>query len=72
MEQQAPVPRETAITPPLEHKASPNPRQLDLVLHDGRLHAMTPAACQAALSALAHLLLEASGRSIGEASHEHA
>ena len=50
----------------------PSPRQLDLVLHDARLKDLTTAQRQAARIALAHLLIEASGVAIGEASNDHA
>ena len=71
MEPQAAVPQQEVAAPFPDRKILPS-HQLDLVLHDGRLNAMTPAERQAALSALAHLLIEASGSSIREAGHEHA
>ncbi len=47
------------------------PRQLDLVLDDVRLRAMTPAERQAALRAMALLLLEASGVAPREVSDDN-
>ena len=72
MEPQGPHASETTPAPCPKHKAQPLPRQLDLVLDDVRLRGMTPTQRQLTLNALAHLLIEASGSAIGEASHEHA
>jgi hypothetical protein len=47
-------------------------RQLDLVLHDARLEGMTTAERQAAIRALAHLLLEASGITTWEGGDDNA
>lgn len=46
-------------------------RQLDLALDDARLQGMKPTERQAALQALAQLLLEAAGVAIREAGDEH-
>jgi hypothetical protein len=48
------------------------PRQLDLVLDDVRLRAMTPAERQAVLRAMARLLLEAGGIATREVSDDNA
>ena len=48
------------------------PRQLDLVLDDVRLRAMTPAERQAVLRAMAQLLLEAGGVATREVSDDNA
>jgi hypothetical protein len=48
------------------------PRQLDLVLDDVRLRAMTPAERQAVLRAMARLLLEAGGVARPEVSDDNA
>lgn len=46
-------------------------RQLDLVLDDARMRGMKPAERQAALRALAQLLLEAAGVTTREAGDDH-
>jgi hypothetical protein len=48
------------------------PRQLDLVLDDVRLRAMTPAERRAVLRAMARLLLEARGVATREVSDDNA
>lgn len=47
-------------------------RQLDLVLDDERLRAMTPTERHVVLIALARLLLEAGGVVLREVGHDHA
>jgi hypothetical protein len=64
--------RRTGLAPRPERPPPTPPRQLDLVLDDVRLRGTTPAERQAALSSLAHLLLEASGVTMREASDDHA
>jgi hypothetical protein len=54
------------------HIALTAPRQLDLVLDDVRLRAMTPAERQAVLRAMARLLLEAGGVATREVSDDNA
>ena len=54
------------------HAALTAPRQLDLVLDDVRLRAMTPAERQAVLRAMARLLLEAGGVATREVSDDNA
>jgi hypothetical protein len=56
-----PLARATQVVPRPKLALSTTHRQLDLVLDDVRLHGMTAAQRQAALKALARLLLEASG-----------
>jgi hypothetical protein len=67
-----PLARRTALAPRLERTPPTGLRQLDLVLDDVRLRGMTPAERQAALRALAHLLLEASGIARQEAGDDRA
>lgn len=59
MKAQLPFARRTELA--RRHTALTAPRQLDLVLDDVRLRAMTPAERQAVLRAMARLLLEAGG-----------
>ena len=54
------------------HIALTAPRQLDLLLDDVRLRAMTPAERQAVLRAMARLLLEAGGVATPEVSDDNA
>lgn len=54
------------------HTAVRAPRQLDLVLDDVRLQAMTSAERQAVLRAMARLLLEAGGIATREVSDDNA
>jgi hypothetical protein len=49
-----------------------SPCQLDFVLDDVRLRGMTPAERQVTLKSLAHLLLEASGVAMREATDDRA
>ncbi len=55
-----PLARRTKLVPTLDRLPTA-PRQLDLVFDNVRLRGMTAAERQAALKALAYLLLEASG-----------
>jgi hypothetical protein len=64
--------RTTELAPRLRPSPLTPPRQLDLVLDDVRLRGTTLAERQAALSSLAHLLLEASGATMREAGDDHA
>jgi hypothetical protein len=54
------------------HTALTAPRQLDLVLDDMRVQAMTPAERRAVLRAMARLLLEAGGVATREVSDDNA
>ena len=65
-----PVARRTELA--CRHTALRAPRQLDLVLDDKRLRAMTPAERQAVLRAMARLLLEAGGVATREVSDDNA
>jgi len=64
--------RRTGLTPRPRHGTRKAPLQLDLVLDDVRLRAMTPAERQAVLRAMARLLLEAGGVSMREISDDNA
>jgi hypothetical protein len=71
MGSQLPLARRTELA----RKPEPPPtslRQLDLALDDVRLRGTTLVERQAALRSLAHLLLEASGVTMREASDDHA
>jgi hypothetical protein len=70
MEARLPVARRTELA--CRHKALTAPRQLDLVLDDVRVRAMTPAERQAVLRAMARLLLEAGGVATREVSDDNA
>jgi hypothetical protein len=67
-----PLTRRTELVPRPENTALTIARQLDLVLDEVRVLGMTPAERQAALRALAYLLLEASGIATPEAGDDHA
>ncbi len=66
-----PVVRRNALVPLTRHRPPVAPRQLDLVLDDARLKGQSAIERRAAVQALAHLLLEASGSAQPEAGHEH-
>jgi hypothetical protein len=70
MEARLPLARRTELA--CRHIALTAPRQLDLVLDDVRLRAMTPAERQAVLRAMARLLLEAGGVATREVSDDNA
>jgi len=70
MEARLPLARRTELV--CRHIALTTPRQLDLVLDDVRLLAMTPAERQAVLRAMARLLLEAGGVARPEVSDDNA
>jgi hypothetical protein len=70
MEARLPVARRTELA--CRHKALTAPRQLDLVLDDVRVRAMTPAERQAVLRAMARHLLEAGGVATREVSDDNA
>jgi hypothetical protein len=61
--------RELALRRPLS--LSTASRQLDLILDDERMRGMKPTERQAALQALAQLLLEAAGVAMQEAGDDH-
>jgi len=63
--------RSRTLAPLRPHPQLPAKRQLDLVLDDERMRGMTPTERQAALLALAQLLLEAAGVAIREADDDH-
>ena len=67
-----PLARATELVPRPRSALPTAPRQLDLVLDDVRLQGMTAAQRQAALKALAQLLLEASGAVTTEAGDDDA
>jgi hypothetical protein len=58
--------------PKPHHGVRTAPIQLDLVLDDVRVRGMTPTERQAALRALARLLLEAGGVSMRRVDNDHA
>ena len=64
--------RRTGLARRPHHGARMAPLQLDLVLDDVRLRAMTPAERQAVLRAMARLLLEAGGVATREVSDDNA
>jgi len=64
--------RRTGLAPRPHHGTRTAPLQLDLVLDDLRLRGMTPAERQAALRALARLLLEAGGVATREVGDDNA
>jgi hypothetical protein len=70
MEARLPLARRRELA--CRHIALTAPRQLDLVLDDVRLRAMTPAERQAVLRAMARLLLEAGGIATREVSDDNA
>ncbi len=70
MKAQLPFARRTELA--RRHTALTAPRQLDLVLDDVRLRAMTPAERQAVLRAMARLLLEAGGVATPEVGDDNA
>lgn len=70
MEVRSPLARRTELA--CRHTTLPAPRQLDLVLDDVRFRAMTPAERQAALRAMARLLLEAGDVATREGSDDNA
>jgi hypothetical protein len=70
MEARLPLARRTELA--CRRIAPTAPRQLDLVLDDVRLRAMIPAERQAALRAMARLLLEAGGVATREVSDDNA
>lgn len=70
MEARLPLARRTELA--CRHTAPTAPRQLDLVLDDVRFRAMTPAERRAVLGAMARLLLEARGVTMGEVSDDNA
>ena len=70
MEARLPLARRTELA--CRHITLTAPRQLDLVLDDVRLRAMTPAERQAVLRAMARLLLEAGGVATREVSDDNA
>ena len=72
MGSQLPLARRTKLAPRPEPAPPTLPRQLDLVLDDVRLRAMTPAERQAVLRAMARLLLEAGGVATREVSDDNA
>jgi hypothetical protein len=63
--------RRNAFVPVTRRKPPTAPQQLDLTLDDARLGGLSATERRSASQALAHLLLEASGVAMGEASHEH-
>ena len=65
-----PLTRRTDLAPKPEHLSPKSPRQLDLVLDDTRLQGMTPPERQAALRAMARLMLEASGLAMREVGND--
>lgn len=67
-----PLVQATEVVPRPRFAVSATPRQLDLVLDDVRLQDMTGAQRQAALKALAQLLLVASGAVIRGGSDDDA
>ncbi len=69
---QRPLAPRTQLTPRPEPTPQTSPRQLDLVLDDVRLRGMSAPERQAALRALAHLLLDASGGATREARDDYA
>jgi len=64
--------RRTGLAPRPHHEARMVPLQLDLVLDDVRLCGMTAAERQAALRALARLLLDAGGAAMLEVGDDNA
>jgi hypothetical protein len=70
MEAQLRLARRTKLA--WRHTQPTAPRQLDLVLDDARLRAMTPAERLTALRAIALLLLEACGVAMREAGDDNA
>jgi hypothetical protein len=70
MEARLPLARTTQLA--CRHTSLTAPRQLDLVLDDVRFRGMTPAERQAALRAVAWLLLEAGGVATREVCDDNA
>ena len=70
METRLPLARRTELA--CRHTVLTAPRQLDLVLHDVRFRAMTPAERQAVLRAMAQLLLDAAGVATREVGDDNA
>jgi hypothetical protein len=66
------IARRTELARRLRHSLPAAPRQLDLILDDTRFRGMTLLERQAALRALARLLLEASGVAKLEVSDDNA